>query len=1366
MKLTKKFTAVLLSVLMMLSVPVTASAAEYDISITTAQGIDYLYAEQSYTLTAEIKNASKSDAEAATEFVWSSPTVSSLQTSGNKSITENSDGTTYTVRQSARITMPAAGTKFDVTAKYGSSSKTISITSKQPITSFDFTSEQTDYSYYSATNNTIYVDRKVDKASYTKYFNLTVNNFAPAENDDLFNAEKISINASKSFEIQENGTNSFKIFAPHNLAPGKFQLTISTFSGSTSKNCNVQVCVPEEDDYKLNAKSNGINVAESGAMAIVQGKPETITTVFNTKDVNDDMRFTLVNSNGDPTPAEYCTTDGTTCTLNVTDQGTYYLHCKNISKDNGMLKRELPEKVITVNVLKAVPINSIVLYKLDDEGNRTSLPLTEATLYSETSDESKRTLALENSIVCDPTIDNTTGDSIYFESDNPKVATVDANGKIEAKGKGTTIIWVRSTDNAKAYATVNVTVKIGTTSLSISKEDGGVTIPAGHTEKMAATRNADADDELYWYSDNAEVLSINSKTGEITANKASDTPVVISARADSGIEKTTKITVVPAVRAASVTLTAKAYNNDRTESTSSSVNGKTYSDYFVTKHKYFVVNATTNPAEECNDVLVWSISFNNGVGLSFDEAVEEGLITYKKNTTNQYEITPLILGNYSVSCVSTINANNIQNTDATDSINIEMLETANSISVTDEATEATLSKTVYIPIGESKKILVKTSTANNNKKIDPPIYTITSGNEYISVSQAASEDGEGIVYTIKGLEYSTKASSITFSSKSLSVSNSINIYVRNNLNDTEVNGVEENVTYTGSALTFSELELLYNGTKLDKSQYKAEYKNNTNAGIASITLTGLGNFAGSTRIIEFNILPKPFDDTVTIASIPNVIIDASNPEATPTPAVKFGTKTLVKDKDYKLSYKNNTTTGTGTITVTGINNYSGSVSADFKVYKRNDMAASITVKDAGTDTNTSSSINLPIGDKKIVTVKTSTSDNNKKADPPVYTITEGSEFISISQKESDDGEGITYTISSTGVANTRAKIVFSSKSNSVSKTFTIYVRNNLNGDNVEVKGVPESAAYTGSKITFDDIAVYVNGSSIDSSQYSVKYTDNINVGTAVITITGKNDFLGSKREVKFKITPLSITGKAEIDNIKDQYLSTKTRAAEPYPYVYYNDTRLKLDRDYTVSYKNNTKAGTATLTVTGKGNYTGTASKNFKVCDIADYFTVSAIPVQTYYNGKEIKPVPTVKYKGTILKLNKDFELSYSNNVYSGYATVTIKGIGYYTGSISRSFTIKPKTAKLKKVKKGKKKFTAKWKKLSDISGYQVMYARDKKFKKSKKSVTVADSNASSTVVSKLKKKKTYYVRVRGYKIVSGKTIYGNWSKTKKVKVK
>ncbi len=1105
MKLTKKFTAVLLSVLMMLSVPVTASAAEYDISITTAQGIDYLYAEQSYTLTAEIKNASKSDAEAATEFVWSSPTVSSLQTSGNKSITENSDGTTYTVRQSARITMPAAGTKFDVTAKYGSSSKTISITSKQPITSFDFTSEQTDYSYYSATNNTIYVDRKSSEADSSKYFNLTVSNFAPAENDDLFNAEKISINASKPFEKQQNGTNSFKIFAPHNINAGKYQLTISTFSGSTSKNCNVQVCVPEEDDYKLNAKSNGINVAESGAMAIVQGKPETLTTVFNTKGVNDDMRFTLVNSNGEATPAEYCTTDGTTCTLNVADQGTYYLHCKNISKDNGMLKRELPEKVITVTVLKANPINSITLYRLDEEGNRTSLPLTEATLYSGTSDESKRTLPLDNSIVCDPTIDNTTGDSIYFESDNTKVATVDANGKVEAKGKGTTTIWVRSTDNAKAYATVNVTVKKGTTNLNIGKEDGGFTVPAGHTEKMAATRNTDADDELYWYSDNAEVLSINSKTGEITAKKASDTPVVISARADSGIEKAVSITVVPAVRAESVTLTAKAYNADKTESTTSTSSGKTYKDFFTSKYKYFVIDAEAKSSKgECNDVLVWNISYDGGVGLSLDEAVEEDLITYKKNTANQYEITPLKLGAYSVSCVATLNANNITSGDATDAITIETIKTANSITVNNDATNKSLSGTTYLGINDKISVTVKTSTTDNDKKADPPIYTITSGEEYISVSQKTSADGEGITYTIKGLKY----------------------------------------------------------------------------------------------------------------------------------------------------------------------------------------------------------------------------------------------------------------------GDTSTKIVFSSKSKSVSKTFTIYVRNNLNGDNVEVKGVPESAAYTGSKITFDDIAIYVNGSSIDSSQYSVKYADNIEVGTAVITITGRNDFSGSTREVKFKITPLNVTGKVEIDDIKDQNLSTKTRAAEPSPLVYYNGTRLRKDRDYTVSYKNNTKAGTATLTVTGKGNYTGTASKTFKVCDIADYFTVSAIPVQTYYNGKEIKPVPTVKYNGTILKLNKDFELSYRNNVYSGYATVTIKGIGYYTGSISRSFTIKPKTAKLKKVKKGKKKFTAKWKKLSDISGYQVMYARDKKFKKSKKSVTVADSNASSTVVSKLKKKKTYYVRVRGYKIVSGKKIYGNWSKTKKVKVK
>ena len=98
--------------------------------------------------------------------------------------------------------------------------------------------------------------------------------------------------------------------------------------------------------------------------------------------------------------------------------------------------------------------------------------------------------------------------------------------------------------------------------------------------------------------------------------------------------------------------------------------------------------------------------------------------------------------------------------------------------------------------------------------------------------------------------------------------------------------------------------------------------------------------------------------------------------------------------------------------------------------------------------------------------------------------------------------------------------------------------------------------------------------------------------------------------------------------------------------------------------------------------------------------------------------------------------------------------------------TKKPSTVKVEKVTKGTKSFKVTWKKKTGVSGYQVQYATDKKFKKNKKTVTTAKKNATSKTIKKLKSKKTYYVRVRTYKIVNGKKVYSSWSKVKAVKTK
>lgn len=98
--------------------------------------------------------------------------------------------------------------------------------------------------------------------------------------------------------------------------------------------------------------------------------------------------------------------------------------------------------------------------------------------------------------------------------------------------------------------------------------------------------------------------------------------------------------------------------------------------------------------------------------------------------------------------------------------------------------------------------------------------------------------------------------------------------------------------------------------------------------------------------------------------------------------------------------------------------------------------------------------------------------------------------------------------------------------------------------------------------------------------------------------------------------------------------------------------------------------------------------------------------------------------------------------------------------------TVKPKKTSIKKLSKGKKKFTVTWAKVSGVKGYQIQYSSDKKFKKNNKSVTVTKQKTTKATVKKLKTKKKYYVRVRTYKTVNGKKIYSSWSKVKSVKTK
>lgn len=142
------------------------------------------------------------------------------------------------------------------------------------------------------------------------------------------------------------------------------------------------------------------------------------------------------------------------------------------------------------------------------------------------------------------------------------------------------------------------------------------------------------------------------------------------------------------------------------------------------------------------------------------------------------------------------------------------------------------------------------------------------------------------------------------------------------------------------------------------------------------------------------------------------------------------------------------------------------------------------------------------------------------------------------------------------------------------------------------------------------------------------------------------------------------------------------QALSPSVTVKLGDRTLKSGTDYAVSYSNNQHAGTAEATVTGKGNYAGTASGTFTISP-ANISEASISVAAQNYTGSQLTPVPTVTLDGKSLEFGTDFTTSYSNNVKVGTANITVTGKGDYTGSATSTFKITRGQATVKKVKVG-----------------------------------------------------------------------------------
>lgn len=289
--------------------------------------------------------------------------------------------------------------------------------------------------------------------------------------------------------------------------------------------------------------------------------------------------------------------------------------------------------------------------------------------------------------------------------------------------------------------------------------------------------------------------------------------------------------------------------------------------------------------------------------------------------------------------------------------------------------------------------------------------------------------------------------------------------------------------------------------------------------------------------------------------------------------------------------------------------------------------------------------------------------------------------------------------------------------------------------------------------------------------------------------------------------PVSVAGA----NVSAASTTYNGRAQTPRVTVKLEGKTLVEGRDYQVSCPDGAMvdAGRYTVVIRGRGEYNGTAKAQFTISTAKMSAVQVSVPEQTF-TGKELRPEPRATWGDLTLVKDEDYTAYYQNNIVVGTGKVTLMGRDNFSGQVTTTFTIKqapttptpipaptapktpttpqapaptapqtstpaPSAPKAKpsvkkvaapKLKAGKRSFTVSWKKVSGkVSGYQVQYALDKKFKKSAKVKTLAKSK-KSWKATKLKANKRYYVRVRAYYKLDGTKYYGKWSTVKSVKTK
>lgn len=576
--------------------------------------------------------------------------------------------------------------------------------------------------------------------------------------------------------------------------------------------------------------------------------------------------------------------------------------------------------------------------------------------------------------------------------------------------------------------------------------------------------------------------------------------------------------------------------------------------------------------------------------------------------------------------------------------------------------------------------------------------------------------------------------------------------------------------YTGKPITFSPVLKFHDRTLTEGKDYTLSFSNNQNSGVGTFTITGLGLYSG-TLTNNFGIWQISLSQAEVTFSQSSYLYTGT--PLTPKPTVTWNGITLTENVDYTLSWHNNAQQGNAYVTVSGKGNFTG-------------------------ETNKSFYIDLtPITEAEI-------------GDIPDYEYAPGKEFkpeptvtLNGVTLKKDVDYTLSYfdnTMASSRTNRPRVHITgIGIYRSGFSKYFTINPLK-LSGETIEL---PDTNCGNGSVTTFlrNHLVITYNGVQLTSDDYSITSL-RCSAGNEILgfSISYKQNYSGTRQMTSVK--------RCDLSDIPEQIFSGN--AVTPKPTVKYGSATLQEGTDYVLSWADNTKTGTGSVTVTGINKYFASQTLTFKISAPAPTVTPTpkptATPTPKPTNTPAPKPsgtpapavvkltAPAIKastswnsctlrwnrinnarsyilYRKTnsgkyakIKTLNanttsyKDTKITIGNK-YSYVIRASRKtSSGYIYSPTSKAVTVKPNLLRPStKLKTLKGKQILSWKKVPGATGY-VLYQKkgNGSFKKVK---TVSARNLNYTF--KTSKNTTYSYRVVPYRTINRKAKTGPASAVK-----